>query len=70
MERVLVAREAVDQRLLGHRRHLDHAIRLAIGCLVAGLRARFAAEATLAAQEQREAVREQRSAGLVARRDF
>src|SRR6185295_2317003 len=53
-------RQAVDQRLLRQRLALDYAVGRALGRRVADLRARVAAEAALTADEQREAVREQR----------
>src|SRR4029453_10060315 len=68
MKWVLVAREAIEERLVRDRRRLDDRVRRPAGRLVAGLRARLAAEAALAAREDREAVREQRLAALEAAR--
>jgi hypothetical protein len=67
VQRVLVAREPIQEGLLRQGRGLDRAVGRAIRRLVARLGAGVAAEATLTANEQREAVGEQVLAGFVLR---
>src|SRR5262249_39533936 len=51
VQRVLVAREAIEQRLLRQRARFEHPVGRALGRDVARLRPGLAAEAALAAQE-------------------
>ena len=67
MERVLVAREAIQEGLLGQGGRLGHVVGVALGRRVPGLGTGLAAEAALAPDEGREAVGAERLAVLVLR---
>ena len=68
MQRVLVAGEAIEERLLGDRRILDDRVGRATRRLVARRRAGLATEPALAAKKDAELVLEQHGAALVGRR--